>query len=75
MYTTDIPELERFGEEGQDSYQITSELINQASLLVIAVYSSRSDAFEDCDLAKLRAHKFLNNKSIMLKLLPPTEDA
>jgi len=73
--TTDIPELERFGEEGQNSYQITSELINQACQLVMAVYTNRSDAFEDCDLAKLRAHKFLNNMSTMLKLLPPTEDA
>ena len=73
-YTTDIPKLERFG-EGQNSYQITSELINQARQLVIAVYTNRSDAFEDCDLAKVRAHKFLNNRSTMLKLLPPTEDA
>ena len=74
-YTTDIPELERFGEEGQNSYQITSDLINQARELVIAVYTNKSDAFEDCDLAKLRAYKFLNSRSTMLKLLPPTEDA
>ena len=47
----------------------------QARQLVIAVYTNRSDAFEDCDLAKLRAHKFLTNRSTMLKLLPPTEDA
>jgi len=72
-YTIDISELERFGEEGQDSYQITSDLINQARKLVIAVYTNRSDAFEDCDLAKVRAYKFLNNRSTMLKLLPPTE--
>ena len=49
-YTTDIPELERFGEEGQNSYQITSNLINQTRKLVIAVCTNRSNDFEDCDL-------------------------
>ena len=72
-YTIDIPELERFGEQGQNSYQITSDFINQTCKLVIAVY--RSDDFEDCDLAKFRDYKFLNNRSTMLKLLLPTEHA
>ena len=71
--TTDIPELEHFGEQGQHRNQFTSDLINQTYKLVIAVYTNRSDDFEDCDLGKVRAYKFLNNKSTMLKLLPPTE--
>ena len=34
-----------------------------------------NDGFSGYDLAPLRAHKFLNNRSILLILLPPTEDA
>ena len=33
----------------------------------------RNAEFED--LSSLRAHNFLNSKSTLLKLLPPTEDA
>ena len=50
-------------------------LLNQARDLTIAVYTSTADHFEGADLGKLRAHKFLNNKSTLLKLLPPTENA
>jgi len=39
------------------------------------MYTNRSDDFEDCDLAKLRAYKCLNNTSTLLKLLPPIEHA
>jgi len=70
-YIRDIT-ISFYNAEGQNSYQITSDLINQARQLVIAVYTNRSGSFEDCDLAKLRAYKFLNNRSTMLKLLPPT---
>ena len=41
----------------------------------VAVYTSTADHFEGADLGKLRAYKFLNNKSTLLKLLPPTEDS
>lgn len=54
---------------------ITGDLITQARELTIDVYTTKSDQFEDSDLEKLRAYKFLNNKSTLLKLLPPTEDA
>ena len=69
----DIPALEEFGENPDDI--ITDDLLNQARHLTIAVYTSTADYFEGSDLGKLRAYKFLNNKSTLLKLLPPTENA
>lgn len=71
--TTQIPALENFGD--QDQWNITDELIGQARALAFAAYTNRADEFKEPDLAKLRAHKFLNNRSTLLKLLPPTEDA
>ena len=50
-------------------------MIEQARILTISVYSSKDDHKEDFDLGKLRVYKFLNNKSTLLKLLPPTEAA
>jgi hypothetical protein len=70
----DIPALESFG-EGPDE-GITDDLLNQARALTIDVYPSKADHFEDCDhLGKVRTYKFLNNKSPLLKLLPPTGQA
>ena len=69
----DIPALEDFGENPCDT--ITDDLLNQARDLTITVYQSKADHFEGSDLGKLRVFKFLNNKSTLLKLLPPTEDA
>lgn len=70
----DIPALEEFGENPADG--ITDDVLNQARDLTIAVYPATVDHFEDSDLSKLGAYKFLNNRSTtFLKLLPPTEDA
>ena len=68
----DIPALKEFGENHTDA--ITDDLLNQARGLTIAVYTATADHFEDSDLGKLRAYKFLTNKSTFLKLLPPKED-
>ena len=71
--TTDVSALGNFAE--QDHTHLTADVINQARNLMIAVYNKKDDAFEGSDLGKLHAYKFLNNKSTLLKLLPPTEDA
>jgi len=42
---------------------------------MVAVYTGNDADFVDGELSKLRVSKFLNNKSTLLKLLPPTEDA
>jgi len=49
---------------------VTGDITEQARQLILNVYSRNAQEFED-----LRALKFLNNKSTLLKLLPPTEDA
>ena len=72
--TTDISALEDFADEDQGPTQITADVINQAKELVVAVYTNKGDNFEGSDLGKLRVHKFLNNKSTLLKLLPPTDN-
>ena len=41
----------------------------------MAVYSKKGDDFEEANLDNLKVDKFLDNKSTLLKLLPPTEDA
>ena len=68
-----ISALEEFGENSSDS--LSDDVINQARDLTIAVYTSKADHQEDFDLSKLRVYKFLNNRSTLLKLLPPTENA
>lgn len=52
-----------------------TEVINQARDLLVAVYTKMDADFEGSDLEKLRVHKFLNNKSMLFNLLPPTEYA
>ena len=69
----DLPALQEFGENS--SYSLSEDVKNQARDLTIAVYASKADHSEDFDLAKLRVYKFLNNRSTLLKLLPPTENA
>ena len=69
----DIPALEDFGENPGNI--ITDDLLHQALDLTIGVYQSKADHFEGSDLAMLKVYKFLNNKSTLLKVLPPTEDA
>lgn len=48
--------------------------VRQGALLV-AVYTNNDNDFMGVELGKVRVYKFLNNKSMLLKLLPPTEDA
>jgi len=43
---------------------------------LLFTHARKDDNLEDTELSKLEVHKFLNNnKSTLLKLLPPTEDA
>jgi len=42
---------------------------------MVAVYTNRGEDFDRSNLANVRVYKFLNNKSTLLNLLPPTEDA
>ena len=69
----DTPALEDFA-ESDDLLALTDEVKNQARDLLIGVYTKRVDMLGS-SLAEIRANKFLNNKSTLLKLLPPTEDA
>ena len=52
---------------------ITSDVISRARALLVAVYTINDDNFVSDDLGQVRACKFLNNKSTLLKMLPPTE--
>ena len=56
-----VSALGNFAEE--DHTHLTADVINQTRNLMIAVYTKKDDAFEGSDLGKLRAYKFLNNKS------------
>ena len=68
-----LSELESFGENPVNV--LSEKLKDQARALTIAVYSSKADYKDDFDLGSLRVYKFLNNRSTLLRLLPPTEDA
>ena len=54
---------------------ITAGLVDQARELFANVYNKNADDFTESCLGRLRDHKFLNKKSTLLKLLPPTEKA
>ena len=54
---------------------ITAHVVKQVKELVVSVYANKGDIFEASDHGKLRVHTFLNNKSTLLKLRPPTESA
>ena len=69
----DTPTLQSFGDNPTD--EVTDDIIKQARDFTITVYTTAADHFADSDLGKLRTYKFLNNRSTLLKLLPPTEDA
>ena len=71
----DIPALEDFADGDQGPARITAEVVKQAKELVVSVYANNGDMFEGADPGKLRVHTLLNNKSTLLKLLPPTESA
>jgi len=73
---TNISSLEDYAEGGAEaSKQITDDLIAQSKQLMIAVYSNKCDNLVGSSLTNVRVHKFLNSKSTLLKLLPPTDSA
>lgn len=72
--TLDLSALQAFAENEQ-SFEITDALIDQAQALIVSVYSNKHEEFSDTSLSKLRVFKFLNNKSTLLKLLPPSDGA
>ena len=61
--------LETFGEN--QHFSISNELIYHARDLFIVVYTKSMNML-GCSLAEVCAHRFLNNVSSILKLLPPT---
>ena len=42
---------------------------------MVSVYANKGDMFGGSDLGKHRVYTFLNNKSTLLKVIPPTENA
>ena len=70
---TDIENLEDFADEAEN-VAIADKLKNQARDLLIVVYTKKIDMMGS-SLAQVRTNKFLNNRSTLLKLLPPTEGA
>jgi hypothetical protein len=67
--STDIPALEAFGEDQQ--YDITADVVDQARELFVYVYTKNADDFKESCLGRLRAYKFLNNKSTLLSCFHP----
>ena len=53
------------------------DVCNQTQQLLVNSYVNNSDNFEGCDIDTLRDNTFLYNinKSTLLKLLPPNENA
>ena len=71
--SVDKAALERFGDNSDEG--TTEDLLNQARGLIVTVYTNKAELIEDYDLGKVRTYKFLNNRSTLLKLLPPSEHA
>ena len=67
--TVKLSALESFAEDGQ-SCQVAEEVLSQAHQLLVAVYSKKHELFSEMSLDVMRAYKFLNNRSTLLKLLP-----
>lgn len=64
--------LANFGSDGNAI--LTEDVISQARELLVTVYTKTAD-MSDASLSEIRTQKFLTNKTTLLKLLPPTEDA
>ena len=64
--------IEAFAESSESS-EIDDNLMKQAKHLMLCVYDKKTDVEQTVEV--FSAHKFLNNRSTLLKLLPPTEDA
>ena len=65
----DIPAFEDFADGDQGPARITAQVVKQAKDLVVSVYANKGDMFEGANIANLRVHTFLNNKSTLLKRL------
>ena len=57
---------------GEELFEITDEMLIEAKQLLLLVYGGK---LEDISIAQIRAQKFLNSKSTLLKVLPPTKSA
>ena len=55
-----ISALAMFGDPANGPLVITSDVINQAMALVVAVYTTKDDHFTGDDLGHVRAYEFLN---------------
>ena len=64
--------IEAFAESSESS-EIDDNLMKQAKHLMLCVYDKKTDIEQTVEV--FSAHKFLNNRSTLLKLLPPTEYA
>ena len=75
-WLNDKTALEDFADDGAP-IEITIDVCDQAQQLLLNSYFNKSDNFEGCDKNTLRDNTFLNNinKSTLLKLLPPNENA
>lgn len=71
----DISTVEDFSNPEGPSYPVTAYAVNQATDLLVDVYTKNGDKFEGSDVAKLWVHRFLHNESTLLMLLPLTEVA
>ena len=66
-----ISAIETFRNPANGPSVITSDVISQVMTLLAAVNTTKDDHFTGDDLGQLRAYKFLNNKSTLLKMLHP----
>ena len=67
----DIHALADYGET--ENLTLSDDLLRQATRLAVAVQCKQVITEDKINLAQVRATKFLNNKSVMLKMLPATE--
>ena len=71
----DTSTLEDVAYGDQGPIRITAEVAQEVKELVVSVYANNGDMFEASDHDKHRVYTSLNNKSTLLKLIPPTESA
>ena len=65
-----LPAIAQYGEELQVT-AVNNEVFSEALLLLLAAYKTKNNSCTTIEV--IRAHKFLRNKSTLLKLLPPTD--
>ena len=67
----DIQALAHYGET--ENLTLSDDLLIQVTRLAVAVHCKQVITEDKINLAQIRVTKFLNNKSVMLKMLPATE--